>query len=102
MIDSKQIIKCPNCETEYLVDEIYNPDYFLGKHIDIDKDVFGKILYADGKDQCLTEEYICDKCNQKFFVKANITYEVTNNPILDMDKEYVSEKYKDRLFLKEE
>ena len=96
------MIKCPNCEAEYLPDEIYLNKYFLGHHKDIDKDIFGKIIYKDGIEQNLEESYICDKCDCRFNVKAKIEYEVSQDTLNDVDILYETNKYDNRIFLKEE
>ncbi|WP_300924694.1 hypothetical protein [uncultured Clostridium sp.] len=95
-------IKCPNCETEYLPGEIFLPRHFLGEPKDIEKDYTGKIVDYAGTEQNLTEEYICDKCSKKFYVKANITYTTFKDKLKDLDEEYTSNKYGDRLQLEEE
>lgn len=96
---SEKII-CPYCEVEYLPGEIYLPKHFLGQPKDIDKDITGAVLLADGIPQNLKETYTCDKCQKTFTVTAKIDYTTTpaNN-----DLEYVSTKYDyNRLFLDEE
>lgn len=95
-------IKCPCCETEYLPGEIYLAKHFLGDPRDVERDFSGKILNYQGVEQNLTEDYICDKCGKKFTVKANISYDVFINKNKDLDEDYTSAKYLDRLQLDEE
>lgn len=70
----KQIIHCPYCNAEYLPGEIFIPKHFLGQPTYVDRDYTGKIVEAEGLEQCLVEEYTCDKCNSTFRVKATINY----------------------------
>ncbi len=95
-------IKCPNCEYEYYVGEIFDPKSFLGQPKEVERDFTGKIVYQEGTPQTLTETYICDKCNKQFKVTANISYKVTLDKELDMSEDYETAKYGDRIFLKEE
>lgn len=90
---------CPNCNTEYHPGEIYLPNHFLGQPKDIERDIEGKILWVDGIDQDLTESYICPKCNKKFLVKANLSFETKLGQ--DLTEDYVSQKYTDRINLEE-
>ena len=93
-------IKCPHCDREYFPGEIFLPKYFLGQPTNVEKDIEGKIIWDEGIKQDLEEEYVCDKCNQSFKVVANIEYEVKEN-INDINKDYISKKYSDRIQLKE-
>lgn len=67
-------IKCPHCGAEYLPAEIFYPDYFLGRPSNIEKSATGIITYYDGKNMCLTEEYMCDRCNTTFIAKASVCF----------------------------
>lgn len=80
----KEIIKCPYCNTEYLPEEIFMGDEFLGNRLVI-KDESGKIKVIDGDEPELMSSYICDCCNKKFIVKASVSYEVLKD---DFDEEY--------------
>ena len=70
-------IECPNCGTQYLPGELFLPKHFLGQPTDIQRDENGKILSYSGIDQDLKEEYLCDKCNKKMLITANIKFNVT-------------------------
>lgn len=82
-------IKCPHCGREYLPCEIYYPDEFLGnaKNVVVDNKC---IIYFDGQDMNLEEEYVCDDCGKSFRVKAKVSFETTANEY-DFDDDYVSE-----------
>ena len=95
------VIKCPKCEAEYLPGEIFYPKHFLGQPSDVERDALGKIIYANGAQQQLEESYVCDKCNTKFIVKANITYNTQIDPLADTNDEYTTKKYKGELQLEE-
>lgn len=95
------IIKCPKCEAEYLPGEIFYPKLFLGQPSDVERDGLGKIIYANDGEQELEESYTCDKCNTKFIVKANITYNIQKDTISDPSDDYVTKKYKGELYLEE-
>ena len=69
----KFVIKCPNCGYEYLPNEIYYPQD-LGNAHNVYRDLEGKILYYDGANIDNEAEYICDGCNCKFKVKADIKF----------------------------
>lgn len=74
---TKTIIKCPHCGQEYLPEELFAANSFLGKPQDIVKDSFGKIIYSEypeGEEPVTIETYICDKCENSFIVEATITY----------------------------
>lgn len=94
-------IKCPHCDYEYLPGEIYFPDQFLGQPKDIERTIDGKIAIYDGIEQNLTELYYCEKCNKPFKVKANINFETEKAIEWDLDEEYSSPLYKDRISLAE-
>ena len=86
----RPVIKCPNCGAEYMAAEVYLPDYFLGKPSNIVKGREHNILAYDGEDMDLEEEYQCDYCNQKFKVKATVTFKTESYTDLFDDDEYVS------------
>lgn len=99
-MDDKTVIECPHCGTEYLLGEIFIPQYILGKPQYVSRDNMGKILFVDGRPSDLHEDYVCDKCNKSFHIELSIDSKVTTKTI-DMD-DYVSKKYGDRLTLKED
>lgn len=81
-------IKCPVCGQQYHPTEIYLPNEFFGKPKEIVKDDSGQISYVLGKDMNLEEEYICDNCNTKFKVTADISFETSVTR--SAEEEYVS------------
>lgn len=93
-------IKCPICGTEYLPGEIFIPNNFLGQPKEIERDLDGKIITYNGIEQNLEEQFYCEKCGKKFKVNATIDYNIEE--IKPESTEYVSNKYNDRLFLKED
>lgn len=95
------IIKCPVCEAEYLPGEIFYPNAFLGQPKDIEKDYLGKIIYSRDGEQNLVENFVCDKCNTKFTIEANVSYTVQEDKLGNINKEYTSKKYNGELFLEE-
>lgn len=72
-MNRKTIIVCPRCGMEYMPAEIYYPDEFLGHPTNIIK-LGNKILTADTPDMNLEEEYVCNECNTKFKVEAEVTF----------------------------
>lgn len=92
--------RCPNCNTEYHPGEVFLPNYFLGQPKDMERDIEGNILWVDGIDQDLTETYICDKCNKKINIKANLSFDVKLGQ--DLTEDYITQKYYDRINLKED
>lgn len=79
-----EIIKCPYCGAEYLPEEIFMGDEFLGNR-EIVKDENGKITIVGGIEPELSSSYVCDCCNKRFIVKATVTYEVMKD---DFEEEY--------------
>ena len=95
----EKIIVCPQCGYEYLPAEIYMPNSFLGKPKDITKEhMTGKILDYMGNSMNLTETYICDNCDTKFKVVANLNF----NAQKLSDSKYKTKFKKEKLFLKED
>lgn len=84
------IIKCPKCGREYLAGEIFIPKYFVGQPKDVIKGFEGNILTYEGEDMDLTEEYICDGCNTKFLIKAQVNFKTELAKDVFDDEEYVS------------
>lgn len=97
----QQIIKCPNCQAEYLPAEIYLPDALLGRPRKIEKDSNGKILNYFGTNMDLMETYRCDFCNRKFNVTLNPKF-FTDSPTKDFTSDYSTKLTKPSLFLSEE
>ena len=100
-MQDKHIIKCPHCETEYFLGEIFLPKYFLGQPKNVERDFSGRIIWNDGLEQNLEEKFICEKCNSCFKVNCSVECEVVLDERLDIDKDYSSQKYSKRIFLKE-
>lgn len=94
-----RIIKCPNCGTEYLPAEIYYPNVFLGKPLNIVRSVDGKILGFDGNSMNDTETYKCDNCNSLFEVVSTTNF--TSKLVEGTSEEYVTKLNKNKLFLEE-
>lgn len=92
-------IKCPECGAEYLPAEIFYPDEFFGKPNSIEKDVYGKLLFFNGKDMNLTETYRCDYCGRKMTINANVSFQVHTQ---DFNKHNSTKFKKPALFMKEE
>ena len=92
-------IKCPNCDTEYLPAEIFYPDDLIGKPKDIEKDVYGKLLYFAGSDSCLEEKYYCDYCGRVMTVSANLSFNATTQ---NFKKTHTTKFKKPSLFMNEE
>lgn len=86
------VIKCPHCGAEYLPAEIFYPDSFLGRPMNIEKTSCGNIDYYDGQNMNLSEEYMCDKCGTTFVVKSVISF---NTKIVE--EKSVSSSYKTKL-----
>lgn len=98
----QKYIICPNCGKEYFPGEIYLPKYFLGQPKQVERDVYGKIVYNEGIDQDTNETFVCDECNKKFKVWADINYNVTLDERTDFNTDYISKKLDDRIFLNED
>lgn len=81
------LIKCPVCGQEYMPAEIYLPEEFFGKPKNIVKDSSGQVKSFSGEDMNLDEEYICDQCNTKIKIHANVTFETDFNE--ESNEEYV-------------
>ena len=83
-----KVIRCPHCGAEYLPSEIFMPEDFLESPSDIFKTDEGTIKDANVEEACLVEDYICDFCNKKFTVRAQIDFNVDG---LEFDEdEYVT------------
>lgn len=100
--ENYNVIKCPYCDYEYLPGEIYLPEHLIGKPVDVERDFEGKILWADGLQPDVKETFVCNKCNKEFAVKANISFETSQSETIDFDSDYSSNKYEDRISLKED
>lgn len=95
-------IVCPGCDTEYLPGEIYLPKHFLGQPKDIERDIMGKIILADGIEQNLTENFVCPKCGKHLVIEADVKYKVTVDSRNNFSEDFTVPIYTDRVFLKED
>ena len=105
MKSSKRIdvITCPNCGAEYLAREIFVPDSFFGKSVDIEKDhLTHKILHDFGRPLGLNESYICDYCNTPFIIKTYIRFNVEEDVRHNFNKVHTTPLKKNSLFLSED
>ena len=93
-------IQCPHCGYQYLPVEIFIPDSFFGRPIDIEREAMsGSIKDYFGSSMDLEETYICDKCNQPFKVSTRIQF-ITEG--INFQKDYITRLKKESLFLDEE
>ena len=74
MLTSEKIISCPHCKYQYLPGEIFIPNRFIGRPKNIIRNDNGEIIGYDGDCPSYFESYICDNCNQKFTLRATITF----------------------------
>lgn len=93
-------IVCPKCGREYLIEEIFIPDYLLGHAKEIVRSEDGRIVTYIGTKQDLNEQYTCDKCKTTFNVTADITFNVSIDETQNVD-DYAFTIYEDRMELKE-
>lgn len=95
------IIKCPKCGYEYLPEEIYYPDEFLGNGHNIIRDENGKIIYFEGNTMNPEEEFVCDRCECTFKVTANVSFESEVSVAHDFSEDYSVSIYENRIELME-
>jgi predicted RNA-binding Zn-ribbon protein involved in translation (DUF1610 family) len=76
-MDSDIKIKCPHCGFEYMPAEIYYPDSFLGKPMDISRDDSGKIDFYTGHNMDLNEEFECPNCGCHFEINCKVDFSTT-------------------------
>ena len=96
------LIRCPHCGAEYLPAEIFYPKYFLGMPKNIEKSATGIINFYDGTNMCLCEEYMCDKCNTTFMVKASVSFNVKKVEGKSFNGDYKTKLKKTEFTLSEE
>lgn len=94
-------IECPQCGCEYLPSEIFVPS-FIGHPKYIEKDLNGKILNCYGKMFDPVEYYICDKCNTKFKIKADVKFKTFIDHKTNVNEEFKMSLKKESLFLNED
>lgn len=95
-------LRCPYCNIEYLPGEILIPNYIIGQPKEVDRDEDGNIIWNSGINQNLKETYICDRCHKKFNIKVKLDYTTEKTDDIDMSEDYVSDKYENRIYLREE
>jgi DNA-directed RNA polymerase subunit RPC12/RpoP len=87
-------IKCPHCNYEYTLADIFYPESLLGRPDSLVRDALGKIIYLDykeGEEPLQSEQYICDNCDKPFIVEPVITVKVKKEvEELDFTEDYVS------------
>ena len=98
---SKNIIKCPHCQAEYLPAEIFLPNAVLGRPRDIQKDLNGVIVNYLGTSMDLKESYRCDYCDRKFNVELNPRF-FTSSDTVNATKKHKTKLSRPSLFLDEE
>lgn len=96
----KKII-CPSCGAEYLPCEIFIPDVFFGKQINVDKDSLGKVVDYGGTNGSLKESYKCDYCDTTFIVDTVIKFN-TREKNSNFNETYSTKLNKPNLFMKED
>lgn len=94
-------ITCPVCGAEYLPNEIYLPNSFMGDARDIVKDANGKILDVYGETMDLKEHYQCDYCNAHLQVSCKVNFSAEHSKKHNLEN-YKTELNKPSLFMKEE
>jgi len=96
-----KFIECPHCRRQYTIQEIYMPNYLLGKATEVIRNDDGVIETFEGIEQDLVEQFTCEECNTTFKVKANITFETSVIEEESFDNDYSTTIYKDRIKLEE-
>ena len=95
-------IKCPYCNSEYLPAEIYVPNALVGHPKYIEKDIEGRILNCYGKMWDPIEYYICDKCNTRFKIKADVKFTTYIDHKNNFNEDFKMSIKKKNLFLNED
>lgn len=102
-MSKENYIICPHCGREYLPCEIFIPKHFIGESRFVERLTDGRIDVVAYKTQPdLSEEYICDSCNKKFKVKAEVEFLVEKDTIGNFEENYTTKLYNDRITLKED
>ena len=94
-----RVIKCPICGYEYLPAEIFLPNEFLGRPMNITRDADGKIVGYDGIKMNDTETYKCDKCDSSFEVVSTTNF--VSKPTGENTPYYVTKLSADKFKLDE-
>lgn len=84
------IITCPNCGREYLPAEIFLPNVFFGRPLDVDRDSTGRIEAYDGTTMNTEEDYVCDNCSTVFTVEAIVKFKTKERKTLEFNPVYSS------------
>lgn len=82
------IVKCPKCGAEYTIAEIFYPENLLGTPVDIIRDDNGRIIFIDGKEPELEEDWECEHCGTDFKVKLEIKPTVVYDKRLDFKDDF--------------
>lgn len=69
-----EYIKCPYCDYEYHIAEIFLPNTVVGKFDLVSRDELGKIHDVINDTTSMVEKYVCDNCNKQFEVTIVPTY----------------------------
>ncbi len=85
------VIKCPVCGEEYMLGDIFYPDKFFGRQIDLVRKPSGEVDYFLGEDPDLSEEFTCENCLTKLNIKANINFNITTIKEENFDEEYTTQ-----------
>ena len=97
-----QFIECPHCKRQYTIQEIYLPNYLLGKATDVVRNEDGVIETYEGTPQDVVEQFTCESCNCTFKVKAKLDFETEIVDDENFGDDYSTTIYKNRINLKEE
>lgn len=101
-INKSIVITCPNCGAEYLPSEIYIPNAFFGRPKHIERDENHKIIHVAGQNMNLTEQYICNYCNNPFRITCKISFVEKSEMKFNFEDGYTTQLKKKTLFLSEE
>lgn len=91
-------ISCPYCGRDYVVGEIFIPNYVIGQPTTVIRDSNDKIIGIDGIEADNEETYTCDKCHNTFKVKMITSCTVQK---LESENKYESELKPQKLILSE-
>lgn len=83
---SEPVIKCPYCNYEYLLAEIFIPQYLIRKPEEIERDEEGKIIGWRGRNAYHWETYNCDKCRRDFNVHITMMIDKIMIPFEEQDQ----------------
>jgi len=89
MKDTPMIV-CPTCGQEYLPVEVFIPEAFFGNPKEIMKSDSGKVDFVVGDGMDLSERFICEGCNTKLKINAELTFNVEVDDSNSAEEEYIS------------